>query len=132
MASRTGHAEVVGALLAANADPNLVRTEDGSSPVYMASQNGHLEVVQTLVAAGAATGTILTSISASDLWAACCQGHTDVVRFLIGTEGGRKVLEQPRDDSTDIPGPGTTPLQIAEREGHPECAVALREAGATV
>jgi hypothetical protein len=41
----------------------------------------------------------------------------DVVRCLLGTEGGRKVLEQPRDGSTsiEIPGPGTTPLQIAER-----------------
>ena len=40
-------------LIAAGADVNKARTDDGSTPLFMAAEKGHLTVVTKLIAAGA-------------------------------------------------------------------------------
>jgi ankyrin repeat protein len=126
-AARKGHADVLAMLLEANADPSAAKTDDGATPTFIAAQHGHLDVLTALVAAGASTGTVLPN-GASDLWAAAWKGQTAVVRYLVNTDGVE--INRSRDLTEDIPGPGTTPLQIAELDGHTECATILRAARA--
>ena len=52
IACQPGHAEIVTALLAANADVNQARN-DGATPLIVASQQGHTEIVTKLIAANA-------------------------------------------------------------------------------
>ena len=89
-------------------------------------------MIDALIQAGGTTGTTLTSNGASDLWAAAWKGHAAVIKLLLRTAGGRAVLEQPRSNTEYdwLPGPGTTPLGVAELEGHTEAAAVLRAAGA--
>jgi hypothetical protein len=47
---------------------------------------------------------------------------------LVSTDGVD--INKARDLTDVISGPGTTPLQITELEGHTECATILRAAGA--
>jgi ankyrin repeat protein len=115
-------------LLEANADPSTAKTTTGTTPVIIAAQKGHLEILTALVAAGASTGTTFPANGATDLWAAAWKGQTEVVRYLVSTDGVE--INRARGLTDDIPGPGTSPLQITELEGHTECATILRAAGA--
>jgi hypothetical protein len=90
--------------------------------------------VVVVVIGGCPSPTQPTAARSSDLWAAAWQGQTEVVRYLVGTDGVE--INRARSDpagenlTPDIPGPGTTPLQITELEGRTECATILRAAGA--
>ena len=53
IAAWQGHLAVVTKLIAAGADVNKARTDDGSTPLFMAAEKGHLTVVTKLIAAGA-------------------------------------------------------------------------------
>jgi hypothetical protein len=134
IAAQKAHLDVLALLLETNVDLSAVTTDYGQTCVSLAAELGHIDVIRTLVAAGAQTGTALTSNGATDLWLACCEGHTKVVRYLVSRDGVE--INRARSDTAgvnltpDIPGPGTTPLQIAELEGHAECATILRAAGA--
>jgi hypothetical protein len=134
IAAQKAHLDVLALLLETNADLSAVTTDYGQTCVSLAAELGHIDVIHVLVAAGAQTGTALTSNGATDLWLACCEGHAEVVRYLVSRNGVE--INRARSDpagenlTPDIRGPGTTPLQIAELEGHTECATILREAGA--
>jgi ankyrin repeat protein len=138
MAVTNGHLNVVSMLLAAGvptSDLLIGGDYDGQSITSCAAESGHLDVIHALMLAGARTSTALTSNGATDLWLACYKGHTEVVRYLVSTDGveiNRARFDPAGENLTPgIPGPGTTPLQITELEGHTECAAILRAAGAT-
>jgi ankyrin repeat protein len=137
IAAQDGHLDVVNMLLEAGvptSDVLIGGDFDGQSIISVAAECGQLDVVRAIVATGARPGTALTSNGATDLWLACYNGHTDVVRYLVSQDDvdiNRARFDPAGENLTpDIPGPGTTPLQITELEGHTECATLMRASGA--
>ena len=118
----SGDATGVKTLLRRGASP--VRREYGTTPLYLASVGGQTEVARLLMEAGASPNIE----SSGDGWAglplcaAACWGHTDTVRELLA-HGADPNL---REDY----GTGSSPLDWADREPHPETAELLRAAGA--
>jgi ankyrin repeat protein len=131
VASMQGNVELAKLLLLAGVDPNLATTDVGATPLFFAAQQGYLEVAELLVASGATAGNALTSNGATELWAGCWQGHVGVVRFLLAlpTTIRASVTQRRTDPRTGGAGiEGTSPLEVAERCGHSECAAAVRAA----
>lgn len=54
-ASKTGAYQIVVALLAAKAKPNVAAGQDGATPLILAAQKGYTEVAEALLAAGVHT-----------------------------------------------------------------------------
>ena len=50
MASQNGHEAIVAALIAAGADVNKARTNDGTTPLYIAACKGYEAIVKNLLA----------------------------------------------------------------------------------
>jgi ankyrin repeat protein/serine/threonine protein kinase len=122
-ASRNGHSEVVGQLLAAGADVNQARTDTGTTPLYSASSNGHSEVVGQLLAAGADVNQATTDDGSTPLYMALSNGHSEVVGQLLAAGAD---VNQARTDN------GSTPLYWASSNGHSEVVGQLLAAGADV
>jgi len=91
VAAQWGHAEVVGVLLAARADPESVDSV-GATPIAVAAQEGYDEVVRLLVG-------IRADISKADhsglvpLWAAALMGHRGVLNALLSGSSNVAVLQ---------------------------------------
>ena len=117
-AAERGHADVVGALLAAGCRVN-VSNRDGATALYVASQNGHTEVVRRLVTAGAAVDKAKPS-GATPLLIAVQYGKDDVVQALCAA----------RADPNVAMGNGVTPLITACLQGHGAVAMQLLGRGA--
>lgn len=112
--------EVVAALLAKSADPNMATTDDGSTPLLMASQAGNVEVVTALLNAKANPNLACTDDSQTPLYVAAETGQQDIVVLLL-EHGALQVAR------TDGEGPAT-PLLAALANGHKACGDALRVA----
>ena len=124
-AAKGGHAEVVALLLKAGADVNAARTPPGNqagqmqilssfarrthgqTPLYTAAANGHARIVAMLIEAGA------------DLNAPCT--HFEATALRISSHEGASEVGTTYE---------TTPLQIAESNGHADVVELLRAAGA--
>jgi len=78
---RCGCAEVVGRLLAANADLHF-RDEHQACPLHEAAAKGHAAVVQQLVAARAAVGEVDCEGKEALHWAAS-KGHVEAAKVLL-------------------------------------------------
>jgi len=78
---RHGNADVVSALLAAGANPNVLRA-DGSSALLIASSNGDTEVVKELLGAGANPNHALPN-GQTVLMSAVVSGQGKVIDLLI-------------------------------------------------
>ncbi|MEI6025082.1 MAG: ankyrin repeat domain-containing protein [Betaproteobacteria bacterium] len=78
---RKGNVDVVGVLLAAGANPNVLRA-DGSSALLVASSNGDTEVVKALLAAGANPNHALPN-GQTVLMSAVVNGQGKVIDLLI-------------------------------------------------
>ena len=70
-------------LLAAHADVNKARTNDGATPLYFACQNGHAPVVSLLLAAHADVNKATINTGTTPLHAACRNGHVEVAFPLL-------------------------------------------------
>jgi len=82
-ASKEGHVEMVGFVVAAGADVNQATTSDGTTVLYIASEEGHVDVVRTLLAAGADVNQATTDDGTTPLYMASQKGHVEVVRALL-------------------------------------------------
>ena len=78
---RKGNADVVGALLAAGANPNVLRA-DGSTALLIASSNGDVEAVKVLLEAGANPNHALPN-GQTVLMSAAVNGQVKVIDLLI-------------------------------------------------
>jgi ankyrin repeat protein len=83
IASRTGHAEIVKALIKAGASLDLVADSDywdyELTSLGAACYNGHLDIVETLLDANADSSID----DGSALVAACIRGNTEIVKVLL-------------------------------------------------
>jgi len=96
-----GHADIVRALLEANADPPRVTDGDGGTPLHDASAGGHLNIVKMLVER-------IREIRAAD-----AAGPADVSSFVNARDGD-----------------GETPLHLATRGEHGPVVTFLLSHGA--
>ena len=83
LAAYKGHAECVGLLIEAGANPDLTTLEGGSAPLHIAARSGHVEVVRLLIAAGVDRDKAKSDCGATPLHMAAEKGHVRVVRLLI-------------------------------------------------
>jgi ankyrin repeat protein len=77
-----GRLDVLKLLIAAGADVNTARDDEGCTPLYMAAQKGHAGVVDLFIAAGANVNAARTSDGATALSTALRRGHAEVVQKL--------------------------------------------------
>jgi len=116
----------VAALLAAGADPDMRRSTDGATPLYVACQRAHLPVVRCLLEAGA-DPNLRRSGGFTPLWTACDRGHSSIVEMLVSTVVAREGARQrARPGATSSPcadfglpcDEGIRPANAAKRAGH--------------
>jgi ankyrin repeat protein len=110
-------------LIAAGADINKGRTDNGTNPLYLASKRGNLEIVKLLIATGADINKARTDVGETPLFIACEFGHLGIVQALIAAGAD---INKARTDN------GNTPLFIACENGHLEIVKVLIAAGADV
>eukprot|EP00727_Mastigamoeba_balamuthi_P003696 m51a1_g13323 putative ankyrin repeat (241) ;mRNA; r:1569-2291 len=121
LAARSGHADILGALVRRGADVNCRAPDEiGFTPLCLACASGSLEVVRLLLREGADVEAQPLTHAFTPIFIACNQGHADVVRELVaaGADLNRAVS-------------GLTPLAVASQLGHVGVARVLLEAGAS-
>ena len=109
-----GNAQAVGEHLAAGSDPNIVRQEDGATPLHVAARAGEPEVVITLLASDA-DPQVHDDAGATPLHIAAAAGEPEVANTLLAGDADPQV-----QDHT-----GATPLHVAARAGEPEVVITL-------
>ncbi|GMH97664.1 hypothetical protein TrVE_jg4292 [Triparma verrucosa] len=121
-----GHLAVVKLLLKHEKIDVNQATNDGGTPLYIASQQGYLAVIKLLLGARANVELTLKgenegaeNSGETALFVAAEVGHLDVLKYLI-EEGKAKNI--PRTD-------GTSPNDIAEKNGHTAVVTYLEELG---
>ena len=119
LASMGGYAEVVSALIAAQADVDLCKPSDGTTSLMIASGKGHLKIVRILLSAKASVHKTKTDGS-SALYIGSQEGFGEVVKALI--ESGASVHQTSKG--------GWTALMVASSEGHFNTVKILIAAGA--
>jgi len=90
MAAQEGHTKVVDCLLAAGANVNAARTDDGYTAVMVAAYAGHYQCLRALFKA---CGSMFKGRQSSALDLARLQNHTDCVHFLQQALKATQLLE---------------------------------------
>ncbi len=110
IAARDNNLAKVKELLAAGADVNKSKTNDGITPLYAASQNGHTEVVKTLLSNSRTdVNKENTKYGTTPLYIASQYGHAEIVKLL---------LSDSRIDVNKATHDGCTALFVASQDGH--------------
>ncbi len=123
-AARSGDYIQVKILLEEGADANLWDV-DGWTPLMYAANSGNLRICKLLVQHGANINAVskpgreLSRFSANSLHWAALQGQTECCVYLIEAGINKNLLTVS----------GETPLDIAIRKGHYECARVMRSMG---
>lgn len=107
-------------------NPNLGRSDDGSTPLYTACLNGHTEVVKALLSSVAVDVNKRRTPDIAGkfpLYAACVNGHVEIVRLLLAHPDID--VDAKRLDS------GATALVYACFNGHVDIVRALLVRGST-
>ncbi|MCH8266027.1 MAG: ankyrin repeat domain-containing protein, partial [Acidobacteria bacterium] len=81
LASQLGHASIVEALVAADADLDR-KTPNGATPLRLASRSGHVAAMEALLVAGANVDT-QDDEGGTALIVASQEGHEQIVRILL-------------------------------------------------
>ena len=119
IAAANGHNEVVGVLLARNAQKNQrENTKAGWTPLMYSAYNGHYLVCETLLHAGAKHDMKDKSNGRTACHLAVSQGKTKAVEIMLGYEA----CDMQATDAT-----GATPYSIATKIGFKEVARVLRD-----
>lgn len=121
IAAAQGDEAGVKKLIAAGADVNAKRPNDGATALMLAAQDSHTLVVKMLLDHGADVNAVAPNGSTA-LNIAVIDGHLDVVMVLL--EKGAKVDAAPPN--------GATALTVAAYHGHLDVVKALLEKGANV
>jgi cytochrome c2 len=82
MAARGNHTEIVSALLAAGADPNLPGGEDGKTPLHDAAERGAIEAARLLLQNGADVNARTVRWDQLAIHLAARKGQTEMVALL--------------------------------------------------
>lgn len=82
MAARGNHTDIVSALLAAGADPNLPGGEDGKTPLHDAAERGAIEAARLLLQHGADVNARTVRWDHLAIHLAARKGDTEMVAFL--------------------------------------------------
>ena len=109
-----GNAKAVGEHLSAGSDANIVRQEDGATPLHVAARAGEPEVVIALLANGA-DPNVQDNTGSTPLHVAAQAGEPEVMNTLLTSNADTQA-----EDET-----GSTPLHIAARAGEPEVVLTL-------
>jgi len=117
-----GDKNIVQALLASKANPNIAITND-IIPLLIASYKGYIEIVKLLLATDGIEVNKAANNGVTPLNIASNKGLTEIVQLLLATDG-IKVNEEALD--------GATPLLVASRNGQTEIVKLLLAAGADV
>jgi len=151
LAAINGSAPIIDRLLKAGADVNAPLTPAGDTAVMMAARTGATSALRVLAEAGA-------NVNAKESWGgttalmwAVSEGHTDAAKLLVaagadvnarsnyvaaangrGFEGRTPVAGRADPKSEEFASGWLTPLVLAAREGEPELARVLVDAGADV
>ncbi|HEV8395783.1 MAG TPA: ankyrin repeat domain-containing protein [Vicinamibacterales bacterium] len=151
LAAINGSAPMIDRLLKAGADANASLTPAGDTAVMMTARSGATGAIRVLREAGA-------NVNAKESWGgttalmwAVSEGHADAAKLLIeggadvnarsnyvaaangrGFEGRTPVASRADPKSEEFASGWLTPLMLAAREGEPELAGVLIEAGADV
>ncbi len=122
-ASQKGYLDILGRLIAAGADINQAKTDNGATPLFIACYNKHIEIVKKLIEAGADINKAKTDTGVTPLYIASLNNYMEILKVLI--EAGADV-NKPRT------GTGATPLYNACFYGYIEIVKVLIEAGADI
>ena len=141
LATENANAEMVGILLKAGAHPKAT-LPGGQTLLMSAARTGNAEALKMFLDRGADPNTRETTNGETALMWAASQNHPETVKALIarGAEvNTRSMLHQYRTDRfglegvvTILPKGSLTPLMFAARDGAPDAALALTQAGADV
>lgn len=121
LAAGLGHAEVVGALLAAGANPDVQSSSKGESAIHRAARAGHGALVTTLLESGA-TANIAAIDGATPLHMAAHRGQAEAITALLAAEGIQC-------DKPDLR--GRSALMMAAQAGHTTATTTLLNGGAS-
>ncbi|KAH0888690.1 hypothetical protein HID58_051119 [Brassica napus] len=135
-AAAQGHVEVVEYLLeAAGSSLAAIAKSNGKTALHSAARNGHAEVVKAIVAVEPDTATRTDKKGQTALHMAVKGQSLDVVVELM--KGHRSslnmivelLLENNETSTKAINRAGETPLDTAEKTGHPQLAAVLKTRG---
>ena len=121
-AAERGHGEVVGILLAADADVSAETRIGSYTPLHLAARRGEAASVEALLAAGADPGTVTTNSGATPLHLAA--------GALEGARAVEALLAAGADPNALESSAGQTPLMFAAAGNRGESVRALIRAGA--
>lgn len=122
LAAAHGHHNALDALMAVDADPDLLSLEDKSSPLGLAIRGGHLEIASTLILFKAKVGR-RHGAHYNPLHEAAIGNRATFIDALM--EAGADLEARERKS-----GWGRTPLQCAAERGSTEAVLALLWHGA--
>ena len=125
MACLNGHVDVARLLIEKDADVGQA-SNDGVSPLFAACQLGHVDVVRLLIRRGADLETPMHGIGWTPLFVAAWAGNDSVVGVLL--RAGANPTAETTVEHLEIPA-GSTPLSVAEHQGHAEIARLLEARG---
>lgn len=120
-AAQKNQIEIVRALLAAGANPNIARSSDNCSPLFAAADKGNTECIKLLIEAKANVNAPLKNGATATLYAAK-NNHLEALRVLL--DAGADLNLRSSD--------GYSPLMVAVEAGNIECAELLLEHGADI
>ncbi len=123
VAAQNGYLNILKELIAAEANIDATKSDNGATPLYIAARNGHLNIVKELIAAGANIDAARSDIGGNPLYSAAGNGHLDIVKELIAA--GANIDAAIRDIRE-------TPLYIAAGNGHLNIVKELIAAGANI
>lgn len=144
---------MVRSLLAAGADANYHKEDNGYSPMYWAATQGNPKIVAMMIERGGKVRSLNGDGNEAPLYAAVMNGNVEVVKLLLekgadaseldditalslaAGKGSVELLEMLLDLKLDVNDPGRsgrTPLFAAAESGHSEAVQFLLKNGAEV
>ncbi|KAJ8611491.1 hypothetical protein CTAYLR_010308 [Chrysophaeum taylorii] len=155
--NRSSKTTLVQLVVEMGAEVDVVRTDNGATPLHLAAQNGHVGCVRLLIANCAEVDKTTTDDGSTALHLASQNGHIDCMKFLIanGAEVNKRRYEvevdvsSPPDETKDAEraelteprssrkkstttSDGAIPLHLASQNGHVECVRLLVQNGAEI
>ncbi|CAL9244326.1 unnamed protein product [Arabidopsis halleri] len=121
-AARNGHAEVVKAIVAVEPDTATRTDKKGQTPLHMAVKGQSIDVVVELMKGHRSSLNMVDSKGNTALHVATRKGRIKIVELLLDNN-------ETSTSTKAINRAGETPLDTAEKIGHPEIAAVLKTRG---
>ncbi|XP_019095500.1 PREDICTED: ankyrin repeat-containing protein At5g02620-like [Camelina sativa] len=121
-AARNGHAEVVKAIVAVEPDTATRTDKKGQTPLHMAVKGQSIDVVVELMKGHRSSLNMVDSKGNTALHVATRKGRIKIVELLLDNN-------ETSTSTTAINRAGETPLDTADKTGHPEISAILKTRG---